>query len=304
MRSYFKHLIRTWSQHFALQIATMVVLTGTFTVISLSFLVHHNLDMVLSHWGDSIRMSVFLKDGDEQSQSLEAWIQKQKGVENLKYISKSDAADLFKEQVKNFVPDMVFDSGSENPLPASYEIKFDRTWSKNRFNVLVDYAKSLAEFPEVDDVSYGQGWIENYAAVVEKFNTSSLLLIFVLLAGSLFVVSNSIRNSVSQRRDEIEILELIGTTPWKIRSPYIFEGFVTGLLSSTLSLVLCYLIFRWQMNVLDSGIGLWGGQFVADFLSAKTMIAIIFQGGIFGILGSYFCVSKISNGWAALRAET
>ncbi|MCB9025703.1 MAG: FtsX-like permease family protein [Bdellovibrionaceae bacterium] len=283
---------------------TVIVLSGTFSVIGISFLIHQNLTKVLTQWGNSISMSVFLDDEFNNSDKLISKIKKSEGVASFEYVSKEKASQLFKDQVESYIPDLVFDSEFKNPLPASYEIKFDRNWSKEKYNEVVRFAKELMDFKGVEEVSYGQNWVENYAAVVDKFNHSSGLLIFVLLTGSLFVVGNSIRNSISQRRDEIEILELIGSTKWSIRIPYIFEGFVLGFIASLISIIVTYLVFNWQLSVIESGVGIVGGQYHLSFLSFKTQFIIVLLGSIFGVVGAYFCVTKLSTGWTAHQAES
>ena len=296
--------MRTWKQHFTMQMATLVVLTGTFTIVCISFLIHQNLNKVLTQWGDSIRMSVFLKQETSENDNLIKKIEKFEGVDSFEYISKDSAAKLFKEQVRSYVPDLLFDTDFQNPLPASYEVKFNKDWSRDKFNELASFARELLSDDNVEDVSYGQSWVKNYATVVDKFNKSSWLLILILLSGSLFVIGNSIRSSISQRREEIEILELIGSTTWSIRAPYLFEGFLLGLISSVLSLVITYLVYTWQLRVFDSGVGILGGTYAMGFLSIQKQFLVLLIGSLFGVVGAHFCVARINSGWAALQAES
>ncbi len=286
-----------------MQVATLVVLTGTFSVVTAALLIHENLDRVLTHWGDSIRMSVFLKEEDPQNAELLEKIRNQEGVENYEYISKSQAAALFKEQVKGYVPDLFVTENFDNPLPASFEIKFSADWSMGKFSQLVKFAEELTKVKAVEDVSYGQGWVKNYASIVDKFNASSGLLILVLLMGSLFVIGNSIRSSINQRSDEIEVLELIGSTPWFIRAPYMFEGALMGLFSSVLALMATWVLYRWQIQTIDSGIGIWGGDHKVQFLSLQLQFYVVATGVFFGWLGSFLCVAHLSSGWIAQKGE-
>ncbi|MCB0355722.1 MAG: permease-like cell division protein FtsX, partial [Bdellovibrionales bacterium] len=275
-----------------------------FTIVSISFVIHQNLNKVLTQWGDSIRMSVFLKEDVEDTQDLVALFKNFNGVDKVDYISKEEAAKLFKEQMNSYVPELIFDSEFQNPLPSSYEIKFNEDWSQLKFNEIANFAQMLLKEPFVEDVSYGQSWVKNYASVVDKFNTSSWLLVVVLLLGSMFVIGNSIRSSISQRKEEIEILELIGSTPAAIRAPYLFEGFLLGFIASLIAIIVSYIIFRWQLEVFDSGVGILGGKKSMEFLTLQKQLLIIFIGSSFGVLGAYFCVTKINNGWAALQAES
>ena len=162
--------------------------------------------------------------------------------------------------------------------------------------------KSITKIFGVDDISYGQSWVENYAALVKSFSYSSLLLIAVLLAGSLFVVGNSIRNSISLRREEIEILELVGATRSMIMMPYIFEGAIMGFFASALSCGICYLIFVWQASIINSSLGFWGLGSQFGYLAADKVFLLLLLGIVFGAFGAFLCVRKLSNGWAASYA--
>ncbi|MEZ4871772.1 MAG: hypothetical protein R2827_05890 [Bdellovibrionales bacterium] len=84
-----------------------------------------------------------------------------------------------------------------------------------QLKLLKSVASTLETFSGVDSTSFGQDWVENYATVVRSFRASSLFLLFVLFAGGMMIVSNSIKNSLAQRREEIEIMELVGATAAK-----------------------------------------------------------------------------------------
>jgi len=303
--SYLRHVGRSWKQHVAMQFATLVVLTGTFVVVSISLLVHQNLDKLLSHWGDSVKLSVFMQEGATETQrdGLRTFLQHRPGVTNVQYISKDEAAKSFEKHVSKFRPNFELDKSFGNPLPSSFEVSFGDQLSRGNYKKLLDTVKELVNFKEIEDVAYGQGWVENYASLVSKFHSTSLFLIFILLCGSIFVVGNSIRTSVSQRRQEVEILELIGGTTWSIRGPYIFEGSVMGTLSAILAVVITGIIFKLQGDLTSSNFGIMSGRVDIERLNWTRIGLIIFLGGAFGTLGSFFSIRKICSGWAAARNE-
>ncbi|MCB0420737.1 MAG: ABC transporter permease [Bdellovibrionales bacterium] len=297
-----RNFSRSWRHHTTLQITTLAVLTGTFVVITLSLLIHHNLDKILSRWGNSMQMSVYLNDDltDDQRSTVEKFLKEKVENRGVTYFSKEDAARLFKEKLKDLVPDLLEDKEFGNPLPASFEVKFNSRFSRDsEMNKLLEEVKQIESLAGVEDVLYGQGWVENYVFLVSSFKWGSLAAIFLLVIGTFLVIGNSIKSSIAQRQDEIEVLELFGATSTMIQVPFILEGALLGLFASAGSLVVCYFFYLGQESVLSGSLEFWGLSQVLSFLSIGKILSILFLGVFAGALGSYFCVYRLNNGWAA-----
>ncbi|MCB0362425.1 MAG: ABC transporter permease, partial [Bdellovibrionales bacterium] len=301
-----KGFFRSWQQQPAMQVATLSVLVGTFVVISIFLLVHRNLDRILTNWGDSVRMSVFLQDevDSEQISKTKSYLQGLGKFKEIKFISKNDAAQLFSNQMGSLSPDFLKDPEFGNPLPPSFEASLDKTTPiEERLDTMVKLATQIRKLPLVEDLYYGQGWVENYGAVVKSFTLTSGILTLVLLIGSLFVVGNSIRNAISQRREEIEILELVGATPEMIRIPYVVEGTMMGLLSGLIAIFLVWSLFTLQNSVLNYQIGFLNIGKYFGFLGFSEVFLLLSLSSSFGAIGAFFCVRKICNGWSASRGQ-
>lgn len=304
LRNFWKNFTRSWKHHSGVQLATLTVLVGVFFVVAISWLVHRNLNAVLTRWGENVEMSVYLEEGIDRGQvsNLEKMIEQTKSFERIRFLSKDKAAHIFKQQMGSYAPDFVDDSEFGNPLPASFELRLaaDLAVSEER-DIIKELVDKISSWQGVGEVSYGQEWVDNYASVVRSFSISSWILMALLFSGSLLIVGNSIRNSISQRRDEIEILELVGATVSSIRTPYLIEGAFMGGVASVLAILLTYILFVWQKQVLISGAAIWGLNSIIQYLSFWQILLIILMGVGFGILGAYLCVFKICNGWAAAQ---
>jgi cell division transport system permease protein len=300
-----RSFIRTFKYQTSMQIATLSVLVGTFTINALFALVHQNLQTILTRWGSEVKVSVYLKDqaATPDITRVGEFLKSSEFANQVDYLSKDQAAQRFREKIGQISPGMFTDSEFINPLPASFEIVLKKGIGRNsEYSDLVKFAKEVAGFSGVEEVSYGQGWVENYAAVLKVFSWTSAFLVFVLFMGGLFVIGNSIRNSVAQRRDEISVLELFGATKWMIQWPFIFEGAFMGLLASILSIALSYVLFSWQAELIGSNLNFWGFTSSLQFLSAARVATVIALGTGLGAMGAYFCVRQVNTGWAA--AET
>lgn len=298
----FKSILRSWREHTGTQIATLVVLTGTFTIVALFLFIQANFVRILTRWGDNVQFAVFLEDSASAAQVsvVKEFLESSGRFKAVDFVSKEKAAETFRQQMGNNSPELLRDPEFGNPLPASFEARLkEGVDSKSGYDVLVDLAGRVGSLPGINDVSYGQGWVENYASLLKVFATSSWVLLSVLLAGSLLIVGNAIRAAVQSRRDEIEILELFGATSWYVRGPLIAEGAIIGFFASILAVGLCFALFQWQQKIAEENLGFWGLAKEVGFLSGPQMAAVLMLGLGFGALGSYLSVRKIATGWAA-----
>ena len=302
MKRCINHIIKNWKSHGATQLSTFTVLVGAFSIISLSLLMDQNLRLLFKKWGQSLQVSLYLEDnvGESQRKEIRSFLETSEYFEGIQYVSKERAFQNFKSQMSIDITDL--DNGFGNPLPASFEMKIIGSLAYKLKGKINNFFQELKSYKGVEDVSYGKDWVQNYISFLTVFSYISGTLIIVLLSGSLFVIGNSIRSSVSHRQKEIEILELVGATPSFIRRPYIVEGLFIGGFSSSLSLLICYLLFNHQSQYLSEQMGLLSTQL--SFFSIHKTIFIILTGMLVGSLGSWICVSRFNSGWLAARGKT
>jgi cell division transport system permease protein len=170
---------------------------------------------------------------------------------------------------------------------------------KAKVEMLKGLAQEMMKNSSVDDVSYGQGWIENWAGFmtsVQLFSGGAVALTVLL---GLFVIGNSIRVSLSQRRDEIEIMELVGATSRWIRVPFIIEGAFLGFVASIASYAIGSTLQTFAVDYLRGSLSFWSvfqGLHPLNFIGWSIVTCI---GMLFGAIGAYVCVRNLNSGWAA-----
>ncbi len=294
-------LKRSWQSHFWTNLATTGVLTLSFSLILGTILFITNLSRLLTLWGDEIQITVYLKDEitDLEKKALESTFKEKDGVENFSFITKSEAANSFEKSLSAYGPQFLksLKSEGENPFPASYLLKVkreDKTPEK-----IETLAQAYLKLPGVEDVSYGQEWIKNYTTLMTICRTAAGLFTFVLLLACLFTVSNSVQASLISRREEIEILELVGATSRTIRRPFLIEGAFQGGFAAITSLFFLSVIYYVAYQSIEKVVGASSLLPALQFLSILSMIAAVVAGLFFGALGSYLCVVKLNTGWAA-----
>lgn len=300
LKVHLKNLKRSWSRHLVTQIATFVVLTATFTVVFTIGSLLINLKEVLSLWGKDIQMTVFLEEdlGGDQLSNVSDALKTLGDFKSMKFVNKEDARRKFIEQMPGFARDVIEDPDFSNPFPASYQLG---GLAREHLAKLPDLAKEILKIAGVEDVSYGQEWVENYAGFLRGLTKAGFFILITMLLGSLFVISNSIRVGVSQRREEVEIQELVGATSSMIRAPFLIEGAAMGFISSVFAVILSYVTYWFELKVLHNEMSFLSLSEVVSFYGPLSCLGLILFGTGSGILGAWICVRRINTGWAAAR---
>jgi ABC-type antimicrobial peptide transport system permease subunit len=159
-------------------------------------------------------ITVYLKDSatKETQKEIEEKLKTFPELSKIQFISKDDAKTHFENQMATYAPELTKDPEFSQAFPASFQVALS---SQEFIQKLDDITKQISEFNGVEEVSYGQEWVKNYKTFIVGIKRSIWIIISILFLGSLFVIANSIQASISHRRDEIEIFELVGATKTK-----------------------------------------------------------------------------------------
>ncbi len=289
-------------KNLALKLSTLIVVTACFVVMGAALLISQNFKNILTLWGEDVQMTVYLSPelSRQGREGLESFLKETGKVGEVSFVNQEKALSEFRTQLASYAPDMSQDEELLKLIPASIQVKLAPSVTiQEQMQVLQNLAADLKKKEGVDEVSYGQDWVEKYGALVAAVEVTMQLLGIVILAASLFVMSNAIRASVQSRRDEIVVLEMIGATNSMIRKPFLKEGALLGLISSVLAVGLCfgtYLVFK---NLLVTKLSfLQLGQHIT-FINPFSIAILIVGGTALGAFGSYLCVRRINDGWAA-----
>ena len=293
-------------KNWALKISTLVVVTACFAVIAVTLLISKNFQNVLSLWGEDVQMTVYLSQeiSAEDKNLIETKLKETGKVGEIQYISQDKALSEFRTQLASYAPDVSKDDELLRMIPASIQFPLSKDISpEEQMATLSTLAAMLKEMDGVDEVSYGQDWIQKYSLLVTAIQTVLQTLCFVILVASIFVMSNAIRASIQSRKEEIVVLEMIGATPSMIRRPFIIEGAALGLLASLLSLGLSFGLYAVIRNLLATKLSFLQISEHFTFLTALAMVALIFGGTFLGSLGSYLCVRRLNDGFAGSQGS-
>jgi cell division transport system permease protein len=160
--------------------------------------------------------------------------------------------------------------------------------------VLRAVAAKADAMPGVEDVQYGEEWVAQYGAFMKFLRILGLLLGGFLLAGSALVVANTIRLAVYARREELEILSLVGASKPFVRIPFLIEGILMGVLGGGIALAVLYAAYRALEPRLSTSPAGCGGHFDLSFLPPGGPGAARRQRRV-GLLGSALSVGRFGR---------
>jgi cell division transport system permease protein len=218
-----------------------VLSTGTIAlallVLGAFLLVTANLEQLGEQWGNTAEMSVYLKDDVTPAQraAIEQAIGPGGLVAAREYVSKTDALARFRRTFAD-LSTAVDGLGGDNPLPASYELRL--AGGPAARTAIDSLGTRLRQMPGVADVRYDRQWLDRLLGAVTIVRAIGLLLASVLTLAAALTVANVVRLALYARRDEIDIMQLVGAPHAYIRGPFVMEGVLQGGAGALLALLL------------------------------------------------------------------
>ncbi|MBE0595669.1 MAG: ABC transporter permease, partial [Desulfuromonadales bacterium] len=194
-------------------VAVSLLLVAFFALIVL------NVQRLTSQWSQEIQVLVYLDQVPEEKQ-LQGWIsdlRQRPEVAEVTFVSQRQAFERFRQRLKQDAD--LLDGLDPDLLPASLELSLrEEHRSKSGVEVLVT---ELKKNPSLADLRYGQDWLERFEAFVRLLQLAGAFLGAFLLFAALFIVANTIKLTLYARRDELEVMALVGATPLFIKAPFL-----------------------------------------------------------------------------------
>lgn len=287
VRDAFKSVYR----NFSLSIASISCISITLLVVSVALIASFNVKNFSKEIESDVTMVVFLNLGvtNEEITEFESTISNMENIlPNWEAQSPSERKEMLlaEDDFWNSVGSLI--DNEEEIFHYSYEIKV------KDINLINETAKELENLPVVQVVNYGEGIVEQMVSVFDLVNKIAFLIVIILVIVTVFLIVNTIKLTIFSRRREISIMRVVGASNWTIKTPFIIEGFVIGLLGSIVPIILTVYGYTTFYNSLDDGhifsslIELLPPQPFVFFVS----LAIVVIGVIVGMFGSGRAVRK------------
>ncbi|HZC68464.1 MAG TPA: permease-like cell division protein FtsX [Nitrospirales bacterium] len=260
--------------------------TTTFTMLAMGvfLLLYLNVQEALGSLREEIKVIVYLRDAvsPQAVSRLRAEISQDPAVAGIEYVSREQALATFRAQFPS--EERLLSGLGDNPFPVSLVIKVSPAYrSSEQVRELVQKLNALSE---TEEVLYSQDWIENLAVALRYLKVLGLGIGTVLATSMVTILANTIRLTLHARRDEIEIMKLIGATTAFIKTPFVLEGALLGGVGTLCSLFLLRTLFGLAEAKLALRGTFWGIGRGLVFLPDRVTVAFLLLGMMLGCLGS------------------
>jgi cell division transport system permease protein len=271
-----------WRGRRAATLAIATIAVGLF-LLGFFLVVNTNLARLVARWTEAAEMSVYLRDDIQADQRtrVEALLKDSALVARYDYVSKESALTRFRHDFSDLAS--LIEGFRDNPLPASFEVRLRSDAGQQ--TALDDLASRLTAMPGIADVRYDRLWLTRLTMVISLLRAVSLVIITIVGVAAALTVANVVRLAAHTRRDEIEIMQLVGSPLAFVRGPFIVEGVLQGGGGAAVALValwLGYVVGRARYGRLILGaLGLDG----LSFLPLPTVGLLLLGGMAVGCLG-------------------
>ena len=273
--------MRQWPFLCSASILTMAIALAT---VATFFLVVVNIEQLALRWTQEIQVIAYLQKAPSRNDvaAITSQLNGISGVESVVYVSQDDAIRRFKKHLGEDAS--LLEGVTRDLLPASFELGLSAQFRNQQGIATV--IEQLENILDVDDLRYGQKWLERFNNFVQMLRFIGIVLGGFLLFAALFIVSNTIKLTLYARRDELEIMALVGATMRFIKIPFMLEGAIQGLLGGLLSLVFLTLSFIFVISRSLNSFWLTPSGFDLLFLTPNQQIILVLSGVALGVLGS------------------
>lgn len=221
-------------------VAVITIAAGLF-VFGFFLIANANLQRLVGRWTEAAELSVYLNDDatPEQIHRVDQLVDGSGLVAERRFVSKADAAQRFRDEF----PDLAVAAQGlgRNPFPASVEVRLARHGTSGE--AVETLASTLASAPGVVDVQYDRRWLARLDSLIRLARAVALLVVAILGVAAALTVASVVRLAADARRDEIEIMRLVGAPLAYIRGPFVAEGVLQGGAGALAAIVLLWVVF-------------------------------------------------------------
>jgi cell division transport system permease protein len=271
------------------------IITTAFTMLGMGvfLLLYLNIQGVLGSLHEEIKVIVYFRDSISPSAmtALRMKLRDDAAVSGIEFVTREQALDSFRNRFPS--EERLLNGLGENPFPASLVLKIVPRFRTSQ--AVADLVQKLQALPEVEEVLYNRDLIANLAAGLRYLRLLGILVGAVLAASMVTILANTIRLTLYARREDIEILRLIGATPGFIKTPFLLEGALLGGLGAAGSLLLLRAVFGFAETKMALHGSFWGLGATLSFLPARLMAAMVILGVMLGFLGSIVSLGQLRD---------
>ena len=279
--------LKSIKRNITVSFAAMLTVLVTFFVLGTFTLVGLNFNKTIEDVADKIEIKVYLQDDIKlvNKREVEIKLSEQDGVKAVTYESKDEAFTKLKKDLEGNSGMLEGYSLENNPLASSYIVTLeDASYASN-------VTKAVEDMTGVESVTNQQELIEKISRVVDFVQILGVILFFVFIGVSIFLIMTTIKLAVYSRRREVGIMKFVGATDWFIRWPFVIEGIIIGAIGSLLATAVLYFIYRGVFGFIASNL-LIANLVPVSFVLTTLLGGFLLGGIVVGAIGSIAALRK------------
>ncbi len=271
-------------RNFLVNTLTVATISLSILIFSLLLLLYINLEKVTEKWSERVQVTAYFDNEltKEEFKTLVTRIRSLNGTGQISYVSKSEALRRFRERLRG--QESLLDEVSAEILPASIEISLREDFRSGE--ALRIYTEKLRKIPGISEIQYGEDWVRRFNNFMDFMKLLGLFVGGFLVLAVIFIVANTIKLTIYSRKDELEILRLVGATRLFIKIPFIIEGVFQGVAGAVLAIAVLYGLYYGFLNNAGSFLSFNPLECDIIFLPPYYMAGILAGGILLGFLGS------------------
>ena len=279
--------LKSIKRNITVSFAAMLTVLVTFFVLGTFTLVGLNFNKTIEDVADKIEIKVYLQDDIKlvNQREVEIKLAEQEGVKAVTYESKDEAFTKLKKDLEGNSGMLEGYSLENNPLASSYIVTLEDA------SYAGDVSKAVEDMTGVESITNQQELIEKISNVVDFVQILGVVLFFVFIGVSIFLIMNTIKLAVYSRRREVGIMKFVGATDWFIRWPFVIEGMIIGAVGSLLATAILYFIYRGVFGFIASNL-LIANLVPVSFILTTLLGGFLLGGILVGAIGSIAALRK------------
>ena len=273
----------TWSNRM-MSIASICVLMSCLVLIGCASMIFLNIESLLGRIEEENVVMVYIQD-DTSDADITAMDTQLKGLDNVKEVEFVPKEDAWADQLSTMEEaqaQFFTEISSDIPLPDAFKVTVD---DLTYFDQTVSQIEQL---DHIDTIRENKGLAQKLVTIRHGVEVISIVIVAVLLAISVFIISNTIKLTVYSRRLEISIMKSVGATNSFVRLPFVVEGMILGIISGVISLGLVWAFYEFAIH-----------QF-SDLLSSLQLDALNFADYALPMLGIFIAIGIVTGVGGAL----
>ena len=288
MKLYFKKALQDIRSNIFLNAVTIVTIGLSVLIVSAFALLLINAGDSMNAWEKGIRLTAYLDADVMEPARLEIKenIRSAKGVAQIRFISSDEAFSQLQEQLKRHAS--ILTGLDKNPLPDAFEIQLAA--AARDLGQVERIAQKIESVEGVAEVEYGQQWLGRFLNIFNLFRLAGYAIGGIFFMATVFIVANTIRLMLYSRREEIDIMRLVGATNGFIKAPFYIEGLIQGASGGIIGTAALFLAYTLVVSNIQQDFS--GSLLFIRFLPPWIFLSIILCSMVVGWLGCFLSLKQ------------